>query len=182
MEQQLREAEIDFYAVFARPSTAAVVQQRQGDVELGALLGSVSLRCQREGPTLAPVGFGLVRDTGGTGGTGGTTTATTTTTTTTEPPVLRILGYALFEAARGRGYATEANRGLLDAYAVFVAGAKAAGRRFYVEACVDEGNGASKGVLGKLGFEVVGWKDEEERVFLNGEWRDGGCWVWGLWV
>jgi RimJ/RimL family protein N-acetyltransferase len=55
------------------------------------------------------------------------------------------------------------------------------GKRFYVEGCVDEENPASRAVLRKLGFELVGWKVEKQGVWLGGVWREnGGYWVWGL--
>jgi hypothetical protein len=36
--------------------------------------------------------------------------------------------------------------------------------------------------LEKLGFKKLGWKHEEEKVFLNGAWRGPGYWVYGLFV
>jgi RimJ/RimL family protein N-acetyltransferase len=92
---------------------------------------------------------------------------------------VRVLGYALFKREWGKGYATEANRALLQAYGAANA---EEGKDVYVEASVDEANPGSLAVLKKLGFEELGWKHEEERVFLGGEWREGGYWVYGKYV
>lgn len=167
MISQLTKTHLLFYAVFATPANGEEVLQHEGDVPLGEHLGSVSLRRQPSGPTLRPP---LLSP----------TAASLSPQSMTD---LQVLGYAFFEAARGKGYATEANRALLDAYAAAVAAEKAMGEKpFYVEACVDEGNPGSKAVLRKLGFKEVGWKEEEGTVFLGGEWREAGYWVWGLYV
>ncbi|KAF2853541.1 hypothetical protein T440DRAFT_389960, partial [Plenodomus tracheiphilus IPT5] len=182
MMQQLSQTDIFFYAVFATPTCDAEVREREGEVRLGEHLGSVSLRRQegRGEATLDPLALLSTR-----ASTGSTSTAAKAAGEEVNVD-LRVLGYAFFETARGKGYATEANRGLLDAYAAFAVGEKEKASRtrrsFYVEACVDEENAGSKRVLGKLGFRVVGWKEEDERVFLNGAWRVGVYWVWGLFV
>lgn len=96
---------------------------------------------------------------------------------------MRQLGYAFFEAAWGKGYATEAGRAIVGAYEASVAEEKAKGEQeFYIEATWDKDNPASQKVLQKLGFSVVGWKEETERVFLAGAWRDPGIWVYGKYV
>jgi RimJ/RimL family protein N-acetyltransferase len=129
----------------------------------GTHLGSVALRTQSSGPTTPA----LMKE--------GADTA--------KELDLRVLGYAYFKHAWGHGYATEAARALLDAYAVSVANEKARGEKvFYVEAGVDEGNLASMAILKKLGFERVGFKSWEEKVFLGGAWRENGVWVWGMYV
>lgn len=129
----------------------------------GTHLGSIGLRRQESGPTIAP----LRRNDGNEG----------------KKMDLRIIGYAYFKSAWGRGYATEAARALLDAYAASVAEEKARGEKvFYVEAGVDEGNPGSWRIIEKLGFEKVGFKREEEPVFLGGEWRTDGYWVFGMYV
>jgi RimJ/RimL family protein N-acetyltransferase len=92
---------------------------------------------------------------------------------------VRVLGYALYKREGGKGYATEANRALLQAYGAANA---EEGKDVYVEASVDEANPGSLAVLKKLGFEELGWKHEEERVFLGGEWWEGGYWVYGKYV
>lgn len=134
--------------------------QATNEDALGEHIGSVSLRLQKSGPTL-PLPEGRVD--------GG------------KEIDLRVLGYALFKKAWGKGYATEANSALLDAYAASIADEKAKGEKvFWVEACADEGNPGSRAVLKKLGLELLGWKEGTEKVFLAGEWRDGGVWVYGI--
>lgn len=92
---------------------------------------------------------------------------------------VRMLGYALFKKGWGKGYATEAGRALLDAYAASVAEEKACREKvFWVQACVDEGNPGSQAVVRKLGFRECGW-NEVPRFWLNGEWRTG-AWSYGM--
>ncbi|KAF5846034.1 hypothetical protein GGP41_008471 [Bipolaris sorokiniana] len=86
--------------------------------------------------------------------------------------------YAFFPAAWGRGYGTEANRGLLNAYSAAVGQQSGGKGRGYVEAAVDDENAGSLALIQKLGFERVGWR-ESEKVWLNGGWREG-YWVYGL--
>ena len=96
---------------------------------------------------------------------------------------LRMVAYALFQPFYGKGYATEATKALMDEYASFLAPENATGeQRFYIEAGVDKDNPKSQQVLQRLGFSKVGWKEEDEKVFLNGEWRDPGYWVYGKYV
>lgn len=94
---------------------------------------------------------------------------------------LRAIGYAFFESAWGKGYATEACRALLEAYADFRV-RENPGALSYVEAGVDPDNPDSIKVLEKLGFKKVGWIEEEESVFIGGKWRDAGYWIYGLYV
>ncbi|EUC47785.1 hypothetical protein COCMIDRAFT_34697 [Bipolaris oryzae ATCC 44560] len=150
-----------FYAVF------------EGDEEdeLGVHIGSVSLRLQPSGPTLPPLS--LSRHIGSPDpekqkGSG------------EDDIPLRALGYAIFPTAWGKGYGTEANRGLLNAYSAAVAQQSGGKGRVYVEAAVDDENAGSLALIQKLGFERVGWK-ESEKVWLNGGWR-GGYWVYGLYI
>jgi len=129
----------------------------------GTHIGSIGLRKQDSGPTIPP----LKRHAEDEG----------------KELDLRILGYALFKSAWGKGYATEAAQGLLDAYAASVAQEKEKGDKvFYVEAGVDEENQGSWRVVGKLGFEKVGFRREEEAVFLGGKWRTEGYWVFGKYI
>lgn len=147
-----------FYAVFSKHTDGCVT-----DDNPGLHVGSVCLRLQPTGPTLQP--------------------PSPPTEEGCEKPVnLRVAGYAFFKEHWGKGYATEANRAMLDAYATSVAEEKQKGKQtFYVEAAVDEGNPGSRAVLEKIGFRKVGWK-EAEPVFLAGEWRHGGYWVYGQYV
>jgi len=92
------------------------------------------------------------------------------------------IGYMLRKEAWGKGYATEAARGLLDAYAASVAERKEGGKAFYVEGTWGRKNPASGRILTKLGMKEVGWKEEEEPVFLGGEWQEPGYWVYGMYV
>jgi RimJ/RimL family protein N-acetyltransferase len=142
-----------FYAVFAKQPGTADTEE-----DPGVHVGSVSLRRQPTGPTLPPRPEYLKG----------------------KEVELRVSGYAFFKNAWGKGYATEANKALLEAYGEAVAEEKKVGNKvFYVEASADEDNPGSRAVLRKLGFEEVGWKTETERVFLAGEWREGGYWVFG---
>lgn len=63
---------------------------------VGEMVGSVSLRLQSHGPSLPPPNF-----------------------TSEKPLNLRVIGYALMEAGRGKGYATEANRAMISAYSEY---------------------------------------------------------------
>lgn len=167
-----------FYSVFVRPDGSDQHEDREKEkrdhIGLGEHVGSVSLRLQPTGPTipLPASASGLA------------------------PPItnnMRVLGYAFFTSAQGKGYATEACHALLNAYAAFASSppspsshhhseeGKAKGKH-YVEAAVDEDNPGSIKVLEKLGFEKLGWKHEEEKVWLNGAWRGPGYWVYGLFV
>jgi RimJ/RimL family protein N-acetyltransferase len=156
-----------FYSVFAKRPEGAQEQgsSTHGDEGKtpGVHVGSVGLRTQASGPTI-PALPAKAEDAGKT-------------------LDLRILGYAYFKHAWGKGYATEAARALLDAYAASVAEEKARGEKvFYVEAGVDEGNPASAAIVQKLGFERVGFKEEKEPVFLAGAWRYDGYWINGMYV
>lgn len=170
MIEQLSQFDSIFYAVFERK------EQGEKEEELSELVGSVSLRLQHAGPSLPPPPPPSTlpnpprhQD-----------EPTASTVTITPAPTnlnLRALGYAFLESARSRGYATEANRGLLDAYSASIPPQEKETTRFYIEAEVDEENPGSVRVLQKLGFGCVGWKDEE-KVWLNGGWR-AGHWVYG---
>lgn len=149
-----------FYSVFAKSEG---LESEATEENPGKHVGSVGLRTQSSGPTVPALAL-RDEDKG-------------------KELDLRILGYAYFKHAWGKGYATEAARGLLDAYAASVAEEKAKGEKvFYVEAGVDEGNPASTAIVRKLGFEKVGFKEEQEPVFLGGEWREDGYWIYGMYV
>ncbi|KAH6878697.1 GNAT domain-containing protein [Alternaria rosae] len=171
MKEQLGPATDNmFYSVFVKPDTSNSASTGDDDTGLGKHIGSVSLRLQPSGPSL-PI-------------------PSTSTTTT-----MRALGYALFPSARGKGYATEAGHALLKAYMAFVSasssfsgaqedndGNERQKGKAYIEAAVDEENPGSVKVLEKLGFKKLGWKQEEEKVWLNGAWREPGYWVYGMFV
>ncbi|KAH8728285.1 GNAT domain-containing protein [Phaeosphaeriaceae sp. PMI808] len=141
------------YAVFTRDGNST--QENPG-----THIGSVSLRRQLAGPTLPPLGAPEGKRIN-----------------------LRVIGYALFKWAWGKGYATEANRAMVDAYIASIASEKDKGEEvFYLEAGVDEGNPGSQAVLEKIGFKKIGWKTEKEPVFLAGEWRHGGYWIYGQYI
>ncbi|KAF2785955.1 hypothetical protein K505DRAFT_319211 [Melanomma pulvis-pyrius CBS 109.77] len=95
----------------------------------------------------------------------------------------RVMGYSFFESAWGKGYATEAGSALIASYAAFRATAKETeGGCSYIEASVDQDNPASMKVLVKLGFKEVGLKIAPEKVFLAGDWRGPGYWIYGQYV
>ncbi|KAH7391123.1 GNAT domain-containing protein [Phaeosphaeria sp. MPI-PUGE-AT-0046c] len=145
-----------FYSIFEKQEGTAGTEEDPGEH-----VGSVSLRRQLAGPTLPPPG----RLEGNPG-----------------EVDLRVVGYAIFKKAWGKGYATEATRALLDAYVAAVEKEKDGGKVFYLEGCVDEANPGSQAVLKKLGFDKVGWKDEPEPIFLGGAWREGGYFVFGKYL
>ncbi|KAJ6276890.1 GNAT domain-containing protein [Bipolaris maydis] len=141
--------------------------------ELGVHIGSVSLRLQHSGPTLPPPPPPPPprRHT--------VSPSPEEHEESGEQDVnLRALGYAMFPTAWGRGYGTEANRGLLNAYCAAIRQQRGGKGTSYVEAAVDDENAGSLALIRKLGFECVGWK-ESEKVWLNGGWREG-YWVYGL--
>jgi RimJ/RimL family protein N-acetyltransferase len=159
---------LEFWAVFLRsdsdsspddassaPAPAGTAaEDKAEEEERGVHVGSVSLRLPREGlMKLPPAAQGGL------------------------PIEGKSLGYALFAGYWGRGIATEAGRAVVEA---FGARLRDEGRQGYIEACVDEGNPASGHVLGKIGFEQVGWQTHDP-VWINGAWRKG-CWVYGLYV
>lgn len=159
------------YACFAKTPTSKGTEADPGDHA-----GSVGLRVQPSGPALPPPPFcdsSLGKE----------CPNTDSTSSRTKPINLRGIGYAFFKQHWGKGYATEAGKALLDEYARSVAENKTKGEQlFYVEAGVDQDNPASRNVLRKLGFREVGWKVEEEPVFLNGAWRDAGYWIYGQYL
>lgn len=177
MVEHLEKYDNLFYAVFVRGEGEGGVGggegegEGEGDGEDGARrwpwgthIGSVSLRRQLAGPAVPPP-------------------SSNASSTAPKPLNLRVLGYGLFAPFWGQGYATEACRALLSAYSASIAAEKALGNEdFYVEAGVDEGNPGSRGVIGKLGLQRVGFKREEEPVFLAGEWRTEGYWIYGMYL
>lgn len=99
------------------------------------------------------------------------------------PLDLRVIAYSFFLQHRGKGYATEAGKALIDEYARSVAKEKERDEKtFYIEAGVDKDNPESIHVLNKLGFRKVGWKDDKKPIFLNKQWRDPGYWIYGLYI
>lgn len=155
-----------FYAVFAKTAASNGTEENPGEH-----VGSVSLRLQLAGPALEPPSSfddDVERQ---------------CEQTNNAPINLRVMGYALFAKARGKGYVTEANQAILQEYARSVAEEKQKGKeRFYIEAAVDNKNPASRKVIERLGLKKVGWKEEKDPIFLNGEWQDPGYWVYGIYV
>ncbi len=85
-----------------------------------------------------------------------------------------FLAYALLDPYYGKGYATEAARALIDEYRRSCEAEHAKGEKtFYIEAATDDDNYASQRILDKLGFTRLGWRKEEEKVFLGGKLREG---------
>jgi RimJ/RimL family protein N-acetyltransferase len=108
-----------------------------------------------------------------------------------KPILFRTLGYALFESAWGKGYATETISALMASFKILQSSvrerAKEEGKEdvwTFVKAEVDDGNPASKKVMDKLGFENMGKAvvEDGKMIFLGGQWRDPVYWVYGRWV
>ncbi len=178
MHHHLSELDNWFYAVFERSKTHPA--------DRGVHVGSVSLRRAPRGPELPPpTTFAAAAEVG-------------SANSEAHEPVglealeIRVLGYALFAHAQGKGYATEAVGGLLNAYRQEIGkwGESKQGlgkgdveeKRFYVEAGVDQENPGSQRVLRKLGFRTVGMKIEKEKAWLNGAWRGPEWWITGLYL
>jgi RimJ/RimL family protein N-acetyltransferase len=125
-------------------------------------IGSVSLRKQADGPVLPPPRPAAAE------------------AEESKGLNLRVLGYALFERGRGKGYATEAGAALIAAHKKYRG--QFPDELSYIEAGVDKDNRESIRVLEKLGLNKVGWKEVTEPVFLGGAWRDPGYWIYGLYV
>lgn len=125
--------------------------------------GDIGLRGQATGPVLPPP-----------------PPASSNETDLNKPVNLRVIGYSFFQAARGKGYATEANLALIAAYKKYRA--QFPEELSYIEAGVDKDNPESIRVLKKLGFVQVGWKEETEPIFLGGKWRGPGYWIYGLYI
>ncbi|KAL1648227.1 hypothetical protein SLS61_007099 [Didymella pomorum] len=172
-----------FYAIFLHDDSAP-----DGP---GTHIGSVSLRRMERGPELLPpASFDGAEEVG----TGAPLSANEVLEReafwASKDLNLRVLGYALFGSAHGKGYATEACKALLDSYKASVEtwkggeeGRKDDGKTaFYVEAGVDQENPGSQKVLKKLGFRTVGLKIEKEKAWLNGGWRGPGWWITGMYI
>ena len=108
-----------------------------------------------------------------------------------KPIPSRTLGYAFFESAWGKGYATETISALMASYKSLQSSARERAKEdgkeevwTFVMAEVDDGNPASKKVMDKLGFENMGMGlvEDEEKIFLGGQWRDPIYWVYGKWI
>lgn len=175
MIQQLTIYDNMLYAIHVKPDPASDVSS--DPTSSGVLVGNVGLRLQHDGPTLPPLSPpnsapALL-----------STDADTSAFTSTESLNFRVMGYSFFESAWGKGYATEAGSALIASYAAFRATAKETeGELSYIEASVDQDNPASMKVLVKLGFKEVGLKTAPEKVFLAGEWRGPGYWIYGQYV
>ena len=185
MQQHMDKYDNWFYSIFERDDTAS-----DG---LGAHLGSVSLRHMAEGPELLPPLPEMLRGAGqpGEGAVLGDAEERKRASDLESRTLnLRVLGYALFEQAQGRGVATEACRELLEGYAAAGGEWRASpeGREdggktlFYLEGGVDVENPGSQRVLGKLGFRTVGMKMQAEKAWLNGGWRGPGWWITGKYL
>ncbi|KAF2681152.1 hypothetical protein K458DRAFT_253092, partial [Lentithecium fluviatile CBS 122367] len=152
------------YTIFSKPSTRPFTPEDPGE-----LVGQMSLKIRAE-PTLPPPPWFA-------------SPIATTSDQTQKPLNTRHLGYAFFQSAWGKGYATEAGQALLSAYAASIAEKKKEGKEtHYMEAIWGRKNPASGRVLMKLGFKEVGWKVLEEGAFLGGEWQEPGYWVYGMYL
>ncbi|KAH6642897.1 GNAT domain-containing protein [Boeremia exigua] len=219
MQHLLSELDNWFYAIFLRddistdnddekdaPINACATSNKREPVENpedrqktdseslrpGTLIGSVSLRRPPEPELLPPLTFEGASAVGHGAPLNAAEIQTRTEDLQDVDLHLRTLGYALFAQAYGRGYATEACRGLLDEYRGVVQEwrskvvSEAVGQErkglFYVEAGVDIENPASQSVLRKLGFKTVGMKVFEGKVWLAGGWRGPGWWITGMYM
>jgi RimJ/RimL family protein N-acetyltransferase len=111
--------------------------------------------------------------------------------TSPKPIPFRVLGYAFFESAWGKGYATETISALMTSFKNLQSSARERAKEegkeevwTFVKSEVDDGNPASSKVMDKLGFENMGKvvAEDGKKIFLGGQWRDPVCWVYGRWV
>ncbi|KAF2662648.1 acyl-CoA N-acyltransferase [Lophiostoma macrostomum CBS 122681] len=121
--------------------------------ELG-LVGNCGLRCVDTGPRLPPPAPPASL-------TGMASTADQRNAEPQPQPIrFRVLGYALFETAWGKGYATEACAALIDAYRSSSPSSSSTKEKEpvlnYLEANLHPDNVGSIRVLEKLGFQRVG--------------------------
>ena len=185
MQEHMEKFDNWFYSVFERDNAASDGR--------GAHLGSVSLRHADGGPELLPPLPEVLKGAEEPGKGNMLSDAEVEKRAADlegKTLNLRVLGYALFEHAQGRGVATEACRGLLEGYAAAIEdwrqsfeGREDGGKTlFYVEGGVDVENPGSQRVLGKVGFRTVGMKVEKERAWLNGGWRGPGWWITGRYL
>ena len=182
-----------FYSIFLRKPDSFELSPHDVNMEdMGEHIGSVSLRSQVIGPTLLPPTSFQGAEEVGKGAPLTKQEEESRKKALEEVDLnLRVLGYALFENAWGKGYITEACNALLDGYSSAIVEWKASedGNQenekaavFYVEAGVDTENPGSQKVLRKLGFKTVGMKIEKEKAWLNGGWRGPGWWITGLYL
>ena len=180
-----------FYAVFLLDPSHYQPKEPGIGPGLGEHIGSVSLRHQALGPELPPPRTFEGAEEVGTGKPLGADEFQKREEGLQDLELnLRVLGYALFEKFHGKGYVTEAIRGLIAGYEGAIEEWKACEGKlrdgkevvFYVEAGVDQDNPGSQKVLRKLGFRTVGLKIEKEKTWLNGGWRGPGWWITGLYL
>lgn len=169
---QLSKDDTIVYIVFAKTSASGNEVPYPGEV-----VGNVGLR-KTGGPELPPFANTLQSD----------YQVPSSDHTSTEPTVpppsdiaakeekplnLRSIGYNYLRSAWGKGYATEAGKAVLEAYREGTKEERGKGEEvWYVEAIWNPGNPASGRILEKLGFKMIGYK-EQEKLWLAGDWRYG---------
>ncbi|KAF2268271.1 hypothetical protein CC78DRAFT_576280 [Lojkania enalia] len=156
MIEMLTKYDLITYATFTKETgkitSEEILELSSSEASLGKLIGSVGLRLQYQHTLVPPVYPDLLRK----------SSYEIENKGNTKSRNARAIGYSFIQSAWGKGYTTEGNVALLNAYSASRAQDNSP-RQNYAEATVSNDNTASICILEKLGFHKVGWKTEMER-------------------